>query len=258
MSDDQYLHLFAISYHRLTISRPTTYYRGNPIGYKGGLDLGQDAFPTKAAFAYTTLRERIVSGYYRPGENLIITRLRDDLGVSESAIREATNRLQGERLLESTPHTGVRVMGLTAREAEELFELRVTLETLAAQKAMPGLTPADRQHLREINDSLRATLQAGELAAAADFNRQFHELIYRRAGSLWMLRIIQQLWDHSERLRASLLVLGADRRDLQADQHDLIMTAFDSGDPGQVAHAMGEHLKTALKVYQEYLRLFTA
>lgn len=223
---------------------------------KGGARLDREVFPTKAAYAYTTLRERIVSGYYRPGEVLVITRLKDDLGVSESAVREAVNRLKGERLLEITPHTAVRVTELTLREAEEIFELRIALESMAACKAIGRLRPADREQLEAINAELLQHLLAGDIVAANECNNRFHDLLYRASGSQWLQTVIRQLSDYSQRLRASLLALGSERRDIQVVQHRAILDAIATGDPELVTAAVTQHLQTALAVYQEYLRLF--
>ena len=98
------------------------------------------------------LRNGVIQGRYAPGQRLIEAALTRDLRVSRGPLREAFRRLSAEGLLESVPHRGALVRRLTLREMKELFQIRVQLETLAAQladDAMPD--PAARSRFeREI------------------------------------------------------------------------------------------------------------
>jgi DNA-binding GntR family transcriptional regulator len=53
---------------------------------------------------YNFLRENILNGKYKPGENLIEMRLAEELNVSRTPIREAIRQLELEGLVESIPN----------------------------------------------------------------------------------------------------------------------------------------------------------
>src|SRR5689334_4936044 len=58
------------------------------------------------------LEELIMRGELPPGARLPEQQLADTLGVSRGPLREAIRTLEGRRLVERTPHAGVRVVQL--------------------------------------------------------------------------------------------------------------------------------------------------
>src|SRR5918993_1901760 len=96
------------------------------------------------------LRNCVIQGRYAPGQRLIEADLTRDLRVSRGPLREAFRRLSAEGLLESVPHRGAVVRRLTLREMKELFQIRVQLESLAAQLAAEAIAnPAIRERFEQ-------------------------------------------------------------------------------------------------------------
>jgi DNA-binding transcriptional MocR family regulator len=73
------------------------------------------------------LAERIVSGAYRPGDRLMEAALAKELGVSHGPIRDALRQLQNAGLVTISPYRGAYVTEYSAREIEELYEVRSAL-----------------------------------------------------------------------------------------------------------------------------------
>ncbi len=67
------------------------------------------------------LEELIMRGELQPGDRLPEQQLADTLGVSRGPLREAIRTLEGRRLLERTPHAGVRVVQLSLDDLEQIF-----------------------------------------------------------------------------------------------------------------------------------------
>ena len=81
------------------------------------------------------LRQRIIDGVYEPGDRLTEERLADDFGVSRNPVREAIRVLQGEGFLVAQPRRGAVVASLSEQDVVDLFDVRLSLEVLAAKLA---------------------------------------------------------------------------------------------------------------------------
>jgi DNA-binding GntR family transcriptional regulator len=130
--------------------------------------------------AYSSIRQGLAAGRWVPGSHLRESELAAELGISRTPVREALRKLASEQLVSFEPHLGVRVPGWSNRDIEEIFALRVELESYAAGQAARHATPAQVAELREL---------AGQIEQAAFGGRcQMHDLLWhlslsRLAGS---------------------------------------------------------------------------
>ena len=109
------------------------------------------------------LRERIIDGYFAPGQQINESLVSSQLNLSRGPVREALQRLSQEGLLVSKPNRGVFVVELTPDDVDEIYGVREILELGAAQIIMAQ--PAERrqevgEELKKI--ALRLTEAAGE------------------------------------------------------------------------------------------------
>src|SRR3954462_12935505 len=79
------------------------------------------------------LVQRILDGYYKPGDRLVELQIARELKTSQGPVREALRELEALRLVESETYRGTRVRALSEREREEVAQVRGILEQAAAQ-----------------------------------------------------------------------------------------------------------------------------
>ena len=96
--------------------------------------------PTLAEEVYDRLRAGITGGDLPPGSRLSIRLLADRFSVSTMPVREALKRLQAEGFV-VFERRSVTVVSLTAEELHQVFAVRLHLEQLAAEWALPRLRP---------------------------------------------------------------------------------------------------------------------
>ena len=89
------------------------------------------------------VREAILTNVFEPGARLRQEELADLFGTSRIPVREALRALEYEGLVRSEPHRGFTVTSLDADDVEEVYELRVLLESQAVRLALPLLTDED-------------------------------------------------------------------------------------------------------------------
>ena len=81
------------------------------------------------------IRELIISGEFAPGSRLRERELSHALDVSRVPVREALQQLEAEGFIDTSPRRGATVKQITLRDVNELFDVRLSLEVLAARLA---------------------------------------------------------------------------------------------------------------------------
>ena len=132
--------------------------------------------------------------------------LADELGISITPLREAIRRLSGEGLVDLDAHRNARVARMDADEARELFEARRALESEAVALAATRRTDADVERMHEaLRHLLPVTRQWGEAALVA--HRDVHRALYPASHNTVLIRLLDDLWDKSDRYRRAGLEL---------------------------------------------------
>ncbi|MFI6601143.1 GntR family transcriptional regulator [Nonomuraea sp. NPDC050536] len=132
------------------------------------------------------LRRRIMSGELKQGERLVEDRLAAQLGVSRNPVRESIRILSAEGFVEVIPRIGAAVARLSSAEAEELFDVRMAIEGLAARLAARKATPASAARLRRVLEDAKQAVESGSLDAVADLNTAFHRAVGEVAGNSYL------------------------------------------------------------------------
>jgi DNA-binding GntR family transcriptional regulator len=185
--------------------------------------------------AYLRIRERIVSLEMRPGSVVNEARLREDLKIGRTPIREALQRLARENLVKSIPHRGTFVTDVNITDLARITEVRVVLEAHAARLAAEKLASADRDAIKE----LLRVVRRGETSDQRDLMRldqQIHRSIYRAARNPFLEATLERYFNLS--LRLWYLVLDREVRLREAvDEHVELLQAVLAGD-GDLAEAI--------------------
>ena len=156
---------------------------------------------------YESLLESIVSGAIPPGTPLTMQGLAEQFDVSLMPVRDALKKLEAVNVIERRKNRRVVVKHLSIDDFEELLEIRMHLEILAAQKATRKCTD---QTLRELKRIAMKTEKVRKMSEFVEKNAHFHQTIYRAAQSPILQEIIDGLW---LRLRPYLYIYAIGRTD---------------------------------------------
>jgi DNA-binding GntR family transcriptional regulator len=206
-----------------------------------------NVFLSKSDAAYAEIRERILSGTLEPGSVLAQYELAESLHMSITPLREALRRLRGEGLVELDVHRDARVAPLHAKEARELFEIRLSLDPLGAELAARRRTEADLEAMkRSVARLLPVTRQWGEEALVA--HREFHRAVYVASHNDRLIEMLDGVWDKSDRYRRMGLELppGDAPRLRDHREHHTMVELIEAGDADGVAALMRDHIHLSL------------
>jgi len=206
-------------------------------------------YRTATEYAVATIKEWIFAGRLAPGERLDQFELGERLGMSRAPVRTALERLAGEGLVDLLPHRGAIVTEISQQDMLDLYFVRNHLESLATRLAASQLTAEQLDSLEHALTKTAAQVADGDLEAFLSTNRQFHMLIYQAAGIPILLRIINSLWDLSERYRRAYLQASA-RAQESTIEHRHILNLLRRRDADAAAAYMKEHNENTVRALQ--------
>lgn len=199
---------------------------------------------------YDRLRAAIRTGTLPPGVKISLRSVADTLGVSTMPVREALRTLQAQGLVEFERRS-VTVVQLTPDEVVQVFQIRLRLEELAAEWALPRLTDDDVAELRAV------LAEMGDPGIAPDvwrrLNRRFHERFYECARSPHLLELIHNIWD---RVESSMAIYASTVEDFAEAhrQHLRMLELIEARDlPGLLDETVW-HLEHTSRTVAEALR----
>lgn len=195
--------------------------------------------------AVEKIRERIISGSWRPGVRLPKeSELAAELGLSRNSLREAVRALSQLRVLEVRQGDGTYVSSLEPDlllestgfishlllgDTElELYEVRRILEAAAAALAAGRADEREKSELAQILERMRAAQSVEELVEA---DVAFHAVIARAAGNGVLASLLASLSTRTMRIRLWHGWAASGALDETREEHRRIYEAIAAGDP---------------------------
>lgn len=143
---------------------------------------------------YAELRARLVTGRMAPGHELSTRSLAQELGVSQTPVRDALSRLAADGALEIRAKRRVRVPAMTSARFDDLLRCRLLLEPEAAARALPFIDAERLARLRAVDAAIDAAIDADDADAYMTNNHAFHFTLYRAQDGRTMTQLIDTLW----------------------------------------------------------------
>jgi len=197
------------------------------------------------------LRERVISGAFKPGERLHVDRLRLEFGVSTSTMREAISRLLIDSLVISEQQRGFRVAPLSLKDFRDITDARKVIEEQALRASLANRTEDWEADLvgafHRLSTVENRLLVEGRAELAADWdtrNAHFHDCLVKNCNNTWLIRFRRTLHQHSYRYHRMILGDTSLRRDVRAE-HAAIFEAAMAGDIERCVALIDAHIETS-------------
>lgn len=199
-----------------------------------------------------SIRTAIIKGKFRPGEKISEGELADSMGISRTPLREAFRKLENEGFIEIIPRKGAVVTGINSDEAFQLYEIKSTLEGLAARLATPHMTGKDIEKLEKISVELENLQAEDDIDGYYRTHCRFHEVFVKLSGNSRLIQMISNLNDHFKRFGAVSLTFPGQFAEV-ARQHGEIIEAFRNRDEKSIEAKVRENVITGGVVLVRHL-----
>ncbi len=205
---------------------------------------------------YKLLREAILKGKLEPGEKITEVEVAEQLNVSRTPVREAIRMLELEEFIVIVPQRGVFVSGVKSKkEIDDIFQVRVELEGLAASLTAKNITPEQIDELNYYSNQIKKCIEDDDLKRCIKIDISFHQIIYEASENKWLQKFLDSLFEQMTRFRAqSLAQRGRMKKAL--NEHKELGAALSDGDSERARKLAREHIKGARKsiisVFEEH------
>lgn len=198
------------------------------------------------------LRNMILKHELLPGQRLIQDELAQQLGVSRTPIREALNRLAHEGFVEISSYKGASVAKFSITQLEDIYTVRVALESYATCLAARNITPQEVDTLTILMNSMQEAFLQKNPERLLIVHNQFHAGIYAAAHKHRLYELSLQNLELSMVYQRLAFSMGRGSKDPVIEHQDLLKTIqrHDSVTAGEM---MLNHLEFTLA---ELLALF--
>lgn len=199
--------------------------------------------------AYEIIKEGIIIGYFKPGQELTEQYLSEELGISKTPIRDALRQLQVEGFVRLEPFKGAVVTEINRTDIHDILQLRLLLEPYAASVAATKISDDDLNQLNDVLTDMMAAFEKNDLIIASEIHKKFHSLINRKVGNQRVEQILDNLGDHMERFTIFSMKVPSNIES-SVEEYKMIMQAMLERSPALAEEAMRKHIINVKKRFE--------
>jgi DNA-binding GntR family transcriptional regulator len=204
------------------------------------IDAAREDNVTAQELVLASVRKAILSGVLGPGARLRQEELAEVFGTSRIPVREALRALEYEGLVSSEPHRGFTVTALDADDVEEVYGLRILLESEAVRLALPLLTDEDLEDLEVLFKTMQEAASPDDQLASRE---RFYIRLYSVTGRPRLVGLIIRLRQEVARVLRWATIQHS------SSIHEHFFEAVRVGDADRaVAHLSGHYQRVAVLI----------
>lgn len=188
--------------------------------------------------AYSTIKEKIISCEYPPGELLNENLLAAELKISRTPIREALSHLQEEGFIKIMLKKGIMVSTISIADMRQVYQIRIELEPFGVRLAGPQLKSKELLHYREL---FMNQLDDGDMLERLETDTSFHRYIAMNCNNKYLLQILNRVLDENKRI--SIFNNNIERVEHSHDEHLKLIDALLTNDYDYSAKVMRSHIE---------------
>lgn len=193
---------------------------------------------------FEEIQNSILNGELSPGDPLPEIRISEELGVSRTPVREAIGKLELEGLVKSIPNRGALVVGISQKDIDDIYTIRMYIEGLSAKWAAQNINDGQLEQLRSVVELQEFYVHKKDFWQVWQLDSRFHQLLYEASGSHIMKHMLSDLHHFVQRIR-EISIKKPGRAVPSVREHHNILDAIAAHD-GELAEKLTyEHIHNA-------------
>jgi DNA-binding GntR family transcriptional regulator len=195
-----------------------------------------ESTPDLVEQVYASLLDAISDGTMPPGTRIMQEDIADQLAVSRQPVLQALRLLRKDGFVLDAPGRGVLVAPLDVTALVQIYQVRSTLDALAARLAAQAHGVIDAQLITQGRKAARGT----DIKAMMTADAAFHTAIYAASGNPLIAQTAQTHWHHIRRAMGAVLQVSTMRESIW-DEHEAIAKAIARGDEAKAETLIRQH-----------------
>lgn len=200
---------------------------------------------------FTRIRQDILCGKYRSGDELIESALGTELGVSRTPVREALRQLALEGLVEIVPNKGAFVTGISAKDVKDIYMIRSRLEGLCARWAAENITEQELEEMEETMYLSQYHAEREHYEQVFELDGRFHKLLYEASHSRMLAHELSDFHQYVQMVR-KLSITNRLRSRKSNEEHQKIVEALRARDKDLAEQLATQHILNTMENISHY------
>ena len=199
--------------------------------------------PTMRETAFQKIKQGIVDGEWEGGTFLSEKRLGEQLRMSKTPIRSALDRLEMMGLVKLVPNQGFVVQEISLKKIMDIYELRLALETYAANQLTGKM---DREFFERLDANLieqKRAVEKEDIVSYVELDRRFHEAIISGMDNEEYAEAMSRIQDKFSMAVRTTFYKNKKRLWGSLEEHRQIREALAGGDPSATVELVKKHIK---------------
>ncbi|HEY6072350.1 MAG TPA: GntR family transcriptional regulator [Anaerolineales bacterium] len=205
-----------------------------------------------AEMAYIAIKKDILTCRLAPGSQIAQSQLVERYEFGVTPIREALKRLESEDYLRSVPRFGYIINPITIQDIEDIYELRLLLETSAVRLAIQRGTDDDFARLKESAEFTYIFKDPDSYLEFLQHNIGFHVEVAALSGNRKLAEMLSAVLNEMTRI----FNLGLDLRDsaeeMRREHQDLVEALIDRDEAGALQQITEQIQTSRQRVMEEF------
>ena len=195
-----------------------------------------ESTPDLVEQVYASLLDAISDGTLTSGARIMQEDIAEQLAVSRQPVLQALRLLRKDGFVLDAPGRGVLVAPLDVTTLVQIYQVRSTLDALAAKLAAQAKAVLDSQLIIQGRMAARST----DIKAMMTADAAFHNAIYVASGNPLIAQTAQTHWHHIRRAMGAVLQLATMRESIW-DEHETIAKAIARGEATKAETLIRKH-----------------
>lgn len=196
------------------------------------------------AVVFNDLERAIIDGEYQPGTALSEIKLSQKYNVSRTPVREALRQLELEGLVSLAPNKGATVVGVSEKDIDDIYAVRVRIEGLAARLCAENATEEELSALERLVDLQEFYLLKGKTDQLWQLDGEFHNTIFESSRNRPLKSMLSSFHSYISRARSHSM-RSAERAAQSVREHRGILEAVAAHDGDKAEQLMTAHIVAA-------------
>lgn len=182
--------------------------------------------------AMESILSKIHSGEFSQDKIITETTVCESLNISRTPAREALIELAANGILERVPRKGYAITKFDQKTKLDAYEILGNLDALAAKLALPNMTAADLNKMREYIDLANVAIKYNNYPSYCEQQENFHNVYINKCDNKQLIELLKQIKANLDRYT----YYSSDESELYAicasmnQEHSEIVALFEKGD----------------------------
>ena len=204
---------------------------------------------------YLSIKNDIIAQVFQPGEKLNIKELARKYNVSDTPVKQALQKLMEEKMVVNTPNKGMSIRTLTSHEMNDIFDMRLMMDTFFAKDIIATLNYNDtlRQQIIDNLTTQKNFIENNDSSHMPEeyftLDLEFHTLFLTASGNQKAVDVFRELQPFT--YATGRYVKQPYSRDCECvKEHEAILEAAFAGDLEKLQEAVTTHLNNSRNALQ--------